>query len=147
MDTRPLLKLVCGIYFGNTAPLVEILVDQTPNSMIGSKKKLDLHYQGCRDHPEYPKLKDCKPKGALYLNVVKMYSRPDCHSFDVLARIISGTIKKNQQIKLMGEKYNPDDQEDMTIRTVKGLYIYQARYRVGVEKAYAGNWVLIEGLD
>jgi U5 small nuclear ribonucleoprotein component len=29
------------------------------------------------------------------INVVKLYSRPDCMSFDALGRVISGTIKKN----------------------------------------------------
>jgi len=27
MDTRPLLKLVCSIYFGNTSSLVDVLVE------------------------------------------------------------------------------------------------------------------------
>jgi U5 small nuclear ribonucleoprotein component len=47
----------------------------------------------------------------------------------------------------LGEKYNPEDEEDMTIRNIKNIWIYQGRYRVEVNKVPAGNWVLIEGID
>ena len=45
-------------------------------------------------------------------------------SFDALGRVLSGTIKKGQNVKLLGEKYNIDDEEDMTIRNIKNIWIY-----------------------
>ena len=34
--------------------------------------------------------------------------------------------------------------EDCAVKTVTDLWVYQARYRIPVEEAAAGNWVLIE---
>ena len=33
------------------------------------------------------------------------------------------------------------------MKTITNLWIYQGRYRIPVEEAAAGNWVLIEGVD
>ena len=33
------------------------------------------------------------------------------------------------------------------MKTVSGLWVYQARYRIPIEEATAGAWVLIEGVD
>ncbi|EGR33958.1 hypothetical protein IMG5_029560 [Ichthyophthirius multifiliis] len=89
----------------------------------------------------------CDPKGPLVINVVKQYNKQDCMSFDVLGRIISGTLQKGQTVKVLGERYNLEDEEDMTIKEVRKLYILQARYKIELNKISAGNWVLIEGID
>ena len=81
------------------------------------------------------------------INIVKLYNKPDCLSFDAFGRVLSGTIHKNQIVKVLGENYNTEDEEDMTIKTVKNLWVYEGRYRVEISKVPAGNWVLIEGID
>lgn len=48
---------------------------------------------------------------------------------------------------MLGEAYTPDDEEDSAAGTVTAVWAYQARYRVPLSKAVAGNWVLLEGLD
>lgn len=35
----------------------------------------------------------------------------------------------------------------MALKSVSGLYLSMARYRVAVRAASAGSWVLIEGVD
>ncbi|KAK4408971.1 U5 small nuclear ribonucleoprotein component CLO [Sesamum angolense] len=47
----------------------------------------------------------------------------------------------------VGEGYSPDDEEDMTVKEVTKLWVYQARYRIPISKAPPGSWVLIEGVD
>ena len=44
-------------------------------------------------------------------------------SFDVLGRVISGTIYKGQTVKVLGERYNLEDEEDMTIKDVRKVMI------------------------
>lgn len=48
---------------------------------------------------------------------------------------------------MLGEAYTPDDEEDSAAATVGAVWAYQARYRVPLNKAVAGNWVLLEGVD
>lgn len=48
---------------------------------------------------------------------------------------------------MLGEAYTPEDEEDSAVATVGSVWVYQARYRVPVARATAGNLVLIEGVD
>jgi hypothetical protein len=51
------------------------------------------------------------------------------------------------QVRVLGESYTPDDEEDSAAATVGSVWASQARYRVPLTKAVAGNWVLLEGVD
>jgi len=50
-------------------------------------------------------------------------------------------------VKILGEAFSLDDDEDMAIREVANLWIYEGRYRVEVSHVPAGNWVLIGGIE
>lgn len=73
-------------------------------------------------------MKSCDPKGPLMLHIVKLYNSTDVESFEAFGRILSGTISQGQQVRVLGEAYSPDDEEDMTIKTVQSVSIYQSRY-------------------
>jgi U5 small nuclear ribonucleoprotein component len=81
------------------------------------------------------------------IHTVKNYHRPDCNAFDVFGRVMSGTIFRGDRVKILGETFSLDDDEDMTIREVQNLWIYEGRYRVEVSHVPAGNWVLIGGIE
>src|SRR5690348_12122341 len=93
------------------------------------------------------RMSKCDPNEILMINIVKMYNKPDCLTFDAFGRVISGTLTKKNAVKVLGENYTRDDEEDMAVKTITGLYIYQGRYKVEVDNVTAGNWVLIEGID
>ena len=40
--------------------------------------------------------------GPLLIQTVKMYHKNDHKTFDVLGRVISGTLKKKDRLKIMG---------------------------------------------
>ena len=65
------------------------------------------------------------------VNLTKMYHKPDCESFDAFGRVLSGTLV-GSEVKVLGEAYSLDDQEDSAVRTISKLWLYQARYRVEV---------------
>jgi len=50
-------------------------------------------------------------------------------------------------VRVLGEGYTPEDEEDSAVAEVTNLWVYQARYRLPIAKATAGNLVLVEGLD
>ena len=39
-------------------------------------------------------------KEPLFINIVKLYHKSDCSSFDAFGRVLSGTIKKNDVVKV-----------------------------------------------
>ena len=79
--------------------------------------------------------------------VAKLYPKDDCSAFDALARVMSGTVRAGQTVRVLGEAYSPDDEEDCAVATVSALWVYQTRYRIPVTHASAGSWVLLEGVD
>lgn len=51
------------------------------------------------------------------------------------------------RVKVLGEAYTPDDDEDMSFATVSSIWIPRGRSRTEVMMARAGNWVLLGGVD
>ena len=48
---------------------------------------------------------------------------------------------------MLGEAYTHEDEEDMATKEVSTLSVGQGRYRLELNRARPGNWVLLEGVD
>ena len=84
----------------------------------------------------------------LIMHVTKLYGASDGRSFDALARIYSGTCAPGQRVRVLGEGYAPDDDdEDMAVATIASISIPRGRSKTPVTIATAGNWVLLSGVD
>jgi len=92
-------------------------------------------------------MKACNVRGPLIAYVGKLFPKSDCSAFDALARIMSGSVKPGDTVRVLGESFTPDDEEDSAVATVTAVWAYQARYRVPLPRGSAGSWVLLEGLD
>jgi U5 small nuclear ribonucleoprotein component len=42
--------------------------------------------------------------------------------------VLSGTLKKGMDIKVLGEGYSPEDEEDMMKSTVEDIWISESRF-------------------
>ena len=56
-------------------------------------------------------------------------------------------LSVGDQVKVLGEGYTLDDDEDMTVKTVTDIWLYQGRYRLPISSATAGMWVMVGGID
>lgn len=45
------------------------------------------------------------PEGPLLIQITKLYHQGNYKNFDAFGRIISGTIKVNQSVKIMSDNY------------------------------------------
>lgn len=61
------------------------------------------------------------------VHTCKMYSTEDGVSFRVFGRVLSGTVHTNQQVKVLGENYSLEDEEDSRVVVVGRLWISEAR--------------------
>ena len=148
MNSKPLLKTVLSRKFGKLECIMDSIIKYIPSAKENNAKKLELHYGGDLDSDICNKYKKCSGKEPLLINIVKLYHQFDYSSFDAFGRILSGTLCKNETVKVLGENYNPiRDDENMFINEVTGLNIYQSRYKISTDKACAGQWVLISGID
>lgn len=62
------------------------------------------------------------------IQIVKLYPTPDANEFRAFGRVMSGTVSKGQKVKVLGEGYSLEDEEDMVIQTVEGVMISESRY-------------------
>lgn len=148
LNTKELLIHVCRDFFGDVNCFVDMVAEHVPSPAFGTKRLVEKYYTGKKANNEfYEEIKKCDKDGELCVNVVKMYNKQDCLRFDALGRVVNGTLTKKNALKVMGENYSLQDEEDMQIRRAIDLYILEGRYRIPVDEVYAGNWVLIEGID
>jgi 116 kDa U5 small nuclear ribonucleoprotein component len=150
LDARSLLKKVFLQFFGASGGLssfIDMIVTHIPNPKENAINKVEALYSGDQDGAVATDMKNLDHTGYLMVQTVKQYHRPDCRAFDVFGRVLSGTLFRGDRVKILGEAYSLDDDEDMTIREVSNLWIYEGRYRVEVSHVPAGNWVLIGGIE
>lgn len=122
-------------------------VNHIPSPIDNARTKVENIYTGSSNTKLAQNMFECDPNGRLMVHSSKMYPTDDCTFFQVLARVFSGTLYAGQDVRLLGENYSLADEEDSRILTVGRLWIYEARYRMEVNRVPAGNWVLIEGID
>ncbi|CAA0404734.1 unnamed protein product [Arabidopsis thaliana] len=147
LNVRPLLRLACSSVFGSASGFTDMLVKHIPSPREAAARKVDHSYTGTKDSPIYESMVECDPSGPLMVNVTKLYPKSDTSVFDVFGRVYSGRLQTGQSVRVLGEGYSAEDEEDMSIKEVTKLWIYQARYRIPVSSAPPGSWVLIEGVD
>lgn len=68
------------------------------------------------------------------IHTTKLYPTQDATSFHVLGRIMSGTLLANQEVRILGENYSLQDEEDSRFGQVGRLWISEARYWVKIKK-------------
>ncbi len=99
------------------------------------------------------------------VQITKLYHTTDAQSFRAFGRVISGNLKKGMGVKVLGEGYSPEDEEDMMKALVDDLWISESRYSLPLQHSVisfltslsryfipadeipAGNLVLIGGVD
>jgi len=151
MNVKPLLRLALSKIFGDATGLVDMLKAHCPNSAEAARAKVQHTYGGPLslggDSVSVAGMTNCDPNAQLRVAVAKLYPKDDCTAFDALARVMSGTLKLGQTVKVLGEGFSPDDEEDVAVKTVTNLWVYNTRYRIPVQSATPGMWVLVEGVD
>lgn len=98
-------------------------------------------YTGPQDSELVQHMKECNPKGPLVVHICKLFPKADTSAFDAYGRILSGTVKSGDRVRILGEAYSPDDEEDSTLAKITNVWVYQAHYRTPITKAAAGKQV------
>jgi len=150
-STRPLLRMVLSKFLETAScGFVDMVVRQVPPPSASAKGKVARCYSGPLDATFVKDMVHCKAGKAekLIMHVTKLYSSSDGRSFDAFARIYCGTCKPGQQVRVLGEGFVPDeDDEDTAVATIESIAIPRGRSRTQVTLATAGNWVLLTGVD
>ncbi|KAL1982303.1 hypothetical protein VTN96DRAFT_1461 [Rasamsonia emersonii] len=146
-DAKVLLNLVCEQFFGPATGFVDMVVQHIPSPVEGAQKKLERYYTGPLDTNVARAMAACDQDGPLVIQVTKLFSSVDAAKFNAFGRILSGTARPGQQVRVLGEGYTIDDEEDMVIATISDTWIAETRYNIPTDGVPAGNWVLLGGVD
>ncbi len=147
MNPRPLLKLCLGRFFGLPRGFVSMVERVVPSPLTGNGNKVTRHYSGYQTSVVAKDMVACNADAQLMMNVVKLYNSQDGSSFLALARIYSGTVRVGQKVKVLGEAFSHDDDEDMAVAEVATINISLGRFFVEVSSATAGSIVLLAGVE
>ena len=147
LDAKDLLMLVCAQFFGGSEGFVDMIVQHVPSPVEGAKLKVDNYYTGPTDTKIAASLLACDQDGPLVIQVTKLYHTQDAMAFNSFGRVLSGTAKPGQQVRVLGEGYTVDDEEDMVVATIGEVWIAESRYNIPTSGVPAGNWVLLSGVD
>ncbi|KAL9092919.1 MAG: hypothetical protein Q9159_000543 [Coniocarpon cinnabarinum] len=146
-NAKDLLKLVCAQFFGGAEGFVDMVAEHIPSPLDDARRMLNKYYTGPLDTTAAQSMQKCDPEGPLLVHVTKLYSTPDVSSFNALGRVMSGTATAGQAVRVLGEGYTLEDEEDMVEATIAATQLAEARYSVPVSGVPAGNWVLLSGID
>ncbi|KAL4802864.1 P-loop containing nucleoside triphosphate hydrolase protein [Aspergillus unguis] len=146
-DAKVLLDLVCEQFFGPAGGFVDMVLQHIPSPAEGAKRALERYYTGPLDTKIATSMATCDPDGPLVVHVTKLLASTDASRFNALGRILSGTARPGQQVRVLGEGYTPDDEEDMVNATISDTWIAETRYNIPTSGVTAGNLVLLGGVD
>eukprot|EP00960_Hanusia_phi_P072760 767870-Hanusia_phi.AAC.6 len=146
-SVRALLRSVMSAFFADNSGLVDMVVKSIPSPLEATGRKVETNYTGPLDTDFAKSIKLCSAEGPLAIHIVKLYHQPDCVGFNAYGRIISGTVTIGDKVKVLGEAYTLDDDEDMVETSVTDLWLHAGRYKIPIDQATAGMWVLIGGID
>lgn len=149
-SARPLLRSALSKFLNTaSAGLVDMIVQHVPHPSAAAAGKLARCYAGDLDTDSavMKAMKECDPRGPLVIHCVKNFASADSQSFWTFGRIYSGTVRPAETVKVLGEGYSPQDDEDAALGTVTAIAIPRGRTHTLVSMAKAGNWVLLEGVD
>jgi U5 small nuclear ribonucleoprotein component len=146
-DARVLLKLVCERFFGPANGFVDMVVEHVPSPVDAAEKKLQRYYTGPLDSKIANSMKNCDQDGPLVVQICKLFNTSDASGFNSFGRVMSGTATPGQQVRVLGEGYSIDDEEDMAIAIISDVWISETKYNIPTDGVPAGNWVLLGGVD
>ncbi|KAI8063798.1 P-loop containing nucleoside triphosphate hydrolase protein [Gongronella butleri] len=147
LNVKPLLRLVLSRFFGPPTGFVDMVVRHLPSPLANADQKISSLYSGPLDDAYATSMRACKADGPLMIHVTKLYNNKEATEFDAFGRVMSGTVTAGQIVRVLGEGYSIDDEEDMMVQRVSDTWIFQSRYRIPVDGVPAGGWVLLGGVD
>jgi len=147
LNIRSLLRIVCSRFLGDFTGFTSMCEEHIPSPVQNAKQKVGQVYSGTCETERYEDMVGCDQDGRLMVHTTKQYPTEDTTCFHVLGRVMSGTLHAGQEVRLLGENYTVFDEEDSRNMRVGRLWIYEARYKVEVNRVPAGSWVMIEGID
>ncbi|KAF4463921.1 elongation factor 2 [Fusarium albosuccineum] len=146
-DAKVILKLVCEQFFGPSTGFVDMIIQHIPSPVETALRLLERYYTGPVDTKVAASMRACDQDGPLVVHITKLFNTADAKSFHSFGRVLSGTVRPGMQVRVLGEGYSLDDEEDMAMASIGEVFIGETRYNIPTDGVPAGNLVLLSGVD
>ena len=146
-DAKVILRLVCEQFFGPSTGFVDMIVQHIPSPAEAAEHMLERYYTGPLDTKIAASMKACNQDGPLVVHITKLFSTSDAKSFHSFGRVISGTARPGMRVRVLGEGYSLDDEEDMAMATISEVLIGETRYNIPTDGVPAGSMVMLGSVD
>jgi U5 small nuclear ribonucleoprotein component len=146
-DPKPLVRAMLCAFCGPPTALADAVARHLPSPVEGAAAKVAAIYTGDVSTAAGRAMLACDASGPLVACVAKLVHEQTCERFDCLIRVLSGTLAAGSSVRVLGEAYCLEDEEDSAQRTVGTLELLQGRYRLPLDAAPAGCWCLASGID
>ena len=146
-DAKALLRLVCAQFFGPANGFVDMVAQHIPSPSEGASRNIEKYYTGPLDDSLVKSMQDCDSEAPLVVQVTKLFATSDAATFHAFGRIMSGTAQPGQTVRVLGEGYTIEDEEDSTLATIENTFLPCSRYNIPMSGVPAGNLVLISGVS
>lgn len=147
IDVRPLLKIVLNHFFGPSTGIMDAIAQHVPSAKEAAARKVAQTWTGPASDGLAESMLQCSADGPLVMHVAKLYQTLDAQEFRAFGRVMSGTVHVGDRVKVLGEGFSQEDDEDMVMATVEGVWVSETRYYVPAEGIPAGSWALLGGID
>ena len=146
LSAQPLLQLVLPQWFGvPIAALVQAVVAVIPSPH--TQRAIAHYVDGAVGDALQEAVAASSPTGPLVMHVCKLLPNSTATSFGALARVYSGTVKPGMEVRILGENYSADDEEDSAVARIGSVSLCQTRYFQDITAGFPGNLVLLGGID
>ncbi|KAK4954446.1 hypothetical protein LTR10_007877 [Elasticomyces elasticus] len=122
-NAKDLLREVCGQFFGGAEGMVDMLVSHIPSPVEGAGRMCREFYTGPLDSKTAQSMLECNAQGPLVVHVTKLFNTPDAAGFNAFGRVMSGTARQGEKVRVLGEGYSLDDEEDMVFAVVGETWV------------------------
>ncbi|KAG0687637.1 hypothetical protein C6P40_002081 [Pichia californica] len=145
LDTKPFFKKVFCALLGPPSWAFVSSVNLLPSPEQNAKAKLDYLYEGSPTSFIAENVIKCDSEGPVVAYVSKLTDTRDSENFYALVRVLSGSIKEGEKVKLLGEDYSINNDQDSKIQKISKCYMWCGRYKINVPELRTGSIGLISG--
>jgi elongation factor 2 len=137
-------------------PLSEALMYATvvhlPSPIEAQRYRVDVLFDGPRDHPAYAAIRDCDAAAPLMMYVSKMIPSGEGGRFYAFGRVFSGTVTPGMKVDVLGANFVPgstgsDAVDFARSKPVQRVLALVAARTQDVDSMPCGNTVALVGLE
>jgi len=145
---KDVLRLVMSRWLPAKQCVLDLAADQLPSPVEAQQYRVPNLYTGPMDTKQAADMMHCDPNGTLSMYISKMIPiKKDPGRFIAFGRVFSGTIKRGQDLSILGSDSVGGSNDGMKKRKVQGIVMMMGSKVESLSECRAGNVCGVMGID